>query len=152
MFHSSLSPGKTILKSKIKVIFGEEWKEPVGWFFPRILCTWKLYHVLGLREAPTVDRFWVRIYEVCVTSLGALFASSQPVTQGWGVACIWQATWFPTAHRFGGGWSLLLRCSTHVLVLFVGLGAWVGKGKPTFVFWNAVTFFFYLLSMSGIVR
>lgn len=38
------------------------------------------------------------------------------------------------------------------LVLFGGLGYWVGKDKPSFIFWNAVTLgFFHLLLTSGIM-
>lgn len=76
MFHSSLNPGKTILKFKINVIFGKEWKESVGWFSPKSFITWELYHVLGSREAPAVDQFWGRTCEVGDTSLGTLFAAS----------------------------------------------------------------------------
>lgn len=71
MVNSSLSPGQTILKSKIMVIFGEECKDSMG-FFHQSFVTWKLYHVLNLREAPAADQFWGIICEVCDVSLGAL--------------------------------------------------------------------------------
>lgn len=127
MFHFSLSPGKAIFKSKIKVIFAKEWKESVGCFPQKSFVTWELYQVLDSGEALPVDQFWGRIREVCDIFLGALLVL-QPVCNASSMACNL------LFYRFGGGWSLLSICSTRVLVLFVGLGAPAGKGKPSFVF------------------
>jgi len=88
-----------------------------------MLCTWKLYHVPLSREAPAVDKFWVTICEVCVISLGVLLACSQPVTQVWGVACIWLQLGFIEHTGLGEAG----RCYWYVQPLFwccfVGLGA-----------------------------
>lgn len=103
MFHSSLSPGKISLKSKIKVIFGEERKDSVG-FFHHILCylgsvscpwlkggsssrsvlgwnTWSLWRILGC--------FAASLY---MKNSGELPACSTRL--------------FPPAREFGGAWSL----------------------------------------------
>lgn len=154
MFHSSLSPEKIIFKSKVKVIFGKEWKGLMGVFFPPNSVTWELYHMLGLREAPAVDQYWARMWSLwyifgcfaclqpaCNTSLeSCLHMACNQVfysTRVWGRLVTVIDMFNPCSGAVCWAWSLSWKGQTKLCIL-----------KYNYFFF----FFFYLLSMSGIVR